>query len=630
MKLRLLALFLWPLALLFLHLSPTRAQQAEHQAGIQPSTLVLMNLSAHPDDEDGATLAYYGMLKNVKTYSIFFTRGEGGQNEIGSELYSDLGALRTKETLDAAKILGTTAYFLGFPDFGFSKTAKETFAKWGGEDSVLARLVYYIRALKPDVIITNHDTVTTPPFRQHGNHQAVGITAYEAFDKAADPSYHSEQLTDGITPWQVKKLYVRLFRQDTTALREPPVSIDVTERDREGTSMEQIALTALAQHRSQGMDKIALASIPSFFRKHRYILYRSNRTYPFDPHDVFSGIEPTSRPAVAVRGFISELPPVSFEVSPTAVPVVQSASRAGDGRPWKFGIRFVNRTSRPVKSKLSVFHAAQDVDDREYVLNPGDIDDTLSLKTAASSTDTIHFRLTAWLPGGQRTSELPVIVKPEAVIVPRNVTIGLIRTYDNTLEETLRSFGISYRLIDSSTLAAGDLDTFTAILLDLRTFEFRTDAVRYVSRLLDYARSGGNLVVFYHKTGDWNGKTFAPYPLTVTGERVTEEDAAVTELLPEHPLLNEPNHIRPHDWDGWVQERSIYLPSGDSTKTDSRYETLLAMSDEGEHQPSTSLLWTRCDRGTYTYVALVLYRQLQILNDAAVKLFLNILAQPRH
>src|SRR5258707_8258616 len=127
--------------------------------GIESSkgSLVLMCLSAHPDDEDGAALAYYAKLKGVKTYSLFATRGEGGQNEIGSELYEDLGILRTKETEAAAKILGSEIYFLGFPDFGYSKTAKETFAKWGGRDSVEARLGYFIRAPQPDLIITNHD-----------------------------------------------------------------------------------------------------------------------------------------------------------------------------------------------------------------------------------------------------------------------------------------------------------------------------------------------------------------------------------------------------------------------------------------------------------------------------------------
>ncbi|MBI3195378.1 MAG: PIG-L family deacetylase, partial [Ignavibacteriae bacterium] len=133
----------------------TIASRVIPQHSAERSTdFILMSLSAHPDDEDGATLAYYSRIKGVKTYSIFFTRGEGGQNEIGSELGDELGALRTKETLEAADILGSEVFFLGFPDFGFSKTATETYSMWKSKDSVLARLVYLIRVLQPDVIIT--------------------------------------------------------------------------------------------------------------------------------------------------------------------------------------------------------------------------------------------------------------------------------------------------------------------------------------------------------------------------------------------------------------------------------------------------------------------------------------------
>jgi LmbE family N-acetylglucosaminyl deacetylase len=116
------------------------------------------------------------------------------------------------------------------------KSAKETFKFWGGEDSVLARIVYFIRELRPDVVITNHDTITTKPNRQHGNHQAVGITIYEAFDKAADPNYHPEQLVNGITPWQIKKLYFRVY--DTTK-NKGIVTIDIQKKDN-GETIEDL------------------------------------------------------------------------------------------------------------------------------------------------------------------------------------------------------------------------------------------------------------------------------------------------------------------------------------------------------------------------------------------------------
>src|SRR5271169_5003751 len=115
---RLLSIFIIVLQLLFSAavLAGTGSPQDEPSKKQNGKNLVLMCLSAHPDDEDGATLAYYAKLNGVKTYSIFYTRGEGGQNETGSELYDDLGALRTKETLAAAKVLGSEVYFLGFPD----------------------------------------------------------------------------------------------------------------------------------------------------------------------------------------------------------------------------------------------------------------------------------------------------------------------------------------------------------------------------------------------------------------------------------------------------------------------------------------------------------------------------------
>lgn len=500
------------------------------------SSLVLVSLSAHPDDEDGATLAYYSRIRGVKTYTIFFTRGEGGQNELGSELYEDLGAIRTKEALEAARILGSEAYFLGYPDFGFSKTAKETFAKWGGKDSVVARLVYFIRALRPDVMITNHDTVTTKPNRQHGNHQAVGITTFDAFEKAADPAFHPEQLHGAIKPWQVKKMFSRFFNRDSMPWPPDVITIDVSQRNREGESMEAISISALHQHRSQGLARITLDSIPAFIRQHVYRIMRQDRSYALNPDDLFSDVQPALHHPVEVGS------PV-----PAIIPT-------------------------PLPKKVEDVHA----------------------------------------------------------VVSKQSSVGLIKTYDNAIQQLLTGFHVSFDLVDSLLLSEGDLSIFSTIIIDMRAYFFRQDLVQHNDRLLDYMRRGGNVVCFYHKPGDWNGKNFAPYSITLTGERVTEEDAPVTLLQPAHPFFHLPNLISSPAWTGWAQERSIYLPSEDTMKTSSRYTRLLSMSDEDERQPSTSLLWTQYGNGTYTYCALVLYRQLRILNEGAVRLFFNMISQPRH
>jgi LmbE family N-acetylglucosaminyl deacetylase len=501
-------------------------------------TRVLMNLSAHPDDEDGATQAYYTKLFGVKTYSVFYTRGEGGQNEIGTELYDDLGVLRTRETLAAGAIQGSDVLFLNCKDFGFSKTAKETFQMWGGKDAVLARVVYAIRRLRPDVIMTNHDTITVKPNRQHGNHQAVGITAYEAFEKAADPTYHAEQLTNGVTTWQVKKLFFRAFRGATGP---SVVELNGEQKTPDGKTVNEIAIAALAKHRTQGMDKINFATIPPWFRKRQYVLGRSDKAYPFSATDLFSGIEQEAR-TVMYDGLQAD--------AIFATPLGSSGQAA---------------------------------------LND---------------------------------------VKPETMqpFIPKNVRIGLVKTYDDTVEETLKKFRIPYTLLDSSALATTDFSRFTTLVLDLRAYFYRTDLVRYNDRVLKFAADGGNVVVFYHKTGDWNRDKFAPYPIEITSERVTEETAAVQVLEPTSPLLK---NISAEDWNGWVQERSLYLPASDTGKTSARYARLLAMSDEDETQPPTSLLAARTGKGTYVYCSLALYRQIKILNTGGLKLFFNLIGQPR-
>jgi LmbE family N-acetylglucosaminyl deacetylase len=498
------------------------------------SDFTILCVAAHPDDEDGATLAYYSKIKGYNAYTVFYTRGEGGQNEIGPELYDELGKIRERETNEAAEIQGSKAYFLGFLDFGFSKTAKETFKMWGGKDSVLARIVYIIRAIKPDVIITNHDTITVKPYRQHGNHQAAGITIYEAFEKAADPSYHPEQLTGNISLWQPHKLYFRAF--DTTNITGI-VAIDITQKDASGKTIEQISIEALSKHRTQGMDKIVFTNSLGVYRERKYDLVRSDKDYPYDSTDLFSGLTPEKKDKVNITSF-----------------------------PTKYTYRILST------------------------------EDSLKILNQLKYTKNLH--------------------------------IGLVKTYDNTIENFFNGLGIKYKLIDSTMLANGMVYDLDVILLDLRTYLYRKDVKQYNDRILDFVNRGGNVVCFYNKPTDWNvGKDLAPYPIFITNERVTEEDAQVTILHPEHRFFNEPNKIKPDDWNNWIQEKNIYLPSDDTAKTSSKYEKLLAMQDEDDPVPQNSLLWTDYGKGTYTYCSLALYRQLKIFNKGGAKLFLNMVSQ---
>src|SRR5256884_6489002 len=187
----------------------------------------IMCVAAHPDDEDGTSLIVMRRKYGAHTVSLFSTFGEGGQNAIGPELYEELGAIRARETMAAAEIQGSEPHFLGLKDFGYSKSADEAFKFWGHEEA-LRRLVLEIRKLRPDVIITNHSVTTN----DHGHHQATARLELEAFDAAADPKRFPEQLKDGVTAWQVRRLFVRArSNQPVQAETSPVVTIDPNERD---------------------------------------------------------------------------------------------------------------------------------------------------------------------------------------------------------------------------------------------------------------------------------------------------------------------------------------------------------------------------------------------------------------
>jgi len=208
----------------------------------------VMCVAAHPDDEDGTSLIVMRHKFGAHTVSLFSTYGEGGQNAIGPELYEEMGAIRAHETMAAAEIQGSEPHFLGLKDFGFSKSRAEAFRFWGQEEA-LRRMVLEIRKLRPDVIITNHSTTSN----DHGQHQATAWMVVEAFDAAADPNRFPEQLKDGVTTWQVQRLFVRQ-RGNAAANTAPSiVTIDPNEQDPvRGVVFAEDALRGLQQHATQG------------------------------------------------------------------------------------------------------------------------------------------------------------------------------------------------------------------------------------------------------------------------------------------------------------------------------------------------------------------------------------------
>ncbi len=228
---------------------------------------VLM-IGAHPDDEDTQALTYWSLREGADVAYLSLTRGEGGQNGIGTELHEALGLLRTEELLSARRVEGAAQLFSRAFDFGYSKSAEETFRHWPREE-VLSDVVAAIRRFRPDVVVA---VFSGTPRDGHGQHQVSGMLAREAFAAAGDGTRFPEQLRAGLRPHRAAKLYVaqRSNPQGATA------SLPVGELDPlVGRSYFQLSMASRSRHRSQDMGRPETAGPRSAYL--RRILPASDR-----------------------------------------------------------------------------------------------------------------------------------------------------------------------------------------------------------------------------------------------------------------------------------------------------------------------------------------------------------------
>jgi LmbE family N-acetylglucosaminyl deacetylase len=177
-------------------------EQTLKRLGTTASVLMIV---AHPDDEDGALLAYLSRGLGVRATLLTLTRGEGGQNAMTADTYDALGLMRTNELLKANEYNGASQLWGTEADFGFSKTQEESFARWG-HDRVLYDAVLAVRQVRPQVIVA---TFLGGVSDGHGQHQVSGEIAQEVFKAAGDPKVFPEQLKDGLQPWQPLAMYSR-------------------------------------------------------------------------------------------------------------------------------------------------------------------------------------------------------------------------------------------------------------------------------------------------------------------------------------------------------------------------------------------------------------------------------------
>lgn len=218
------------------------------------TTASVLHTAAHPDDEDSGLLAYLARKEQARTAYLSLTRGDGGQNVIGEELFEGLGVIRTEELLQARRLDGGGQYFTRAMDYGFSKNRDEAARIWG-EREVLGDMVRAIRLYKPLVIVSRFSGT---PADGHGQHQLAGYLTPVAFKAAADRNEFPEHLREGLEPWQAKKLYVSQGFGNNPA-NQPTLTFNTGEYDSLiGRSYFEIAMEGRSQHKSQEMGMLEL------------------------------------------------------------------------------------------------------------------------------------------------------------------------------------------------------------------------------------------------------------------------------------------------------------------------------------------------------------------------------------
>lgn len=755
----------------------------------------IMCIAAHPDDEDSDAMAYFRMKYGARTVLVTATRGEGGQNSQGAELYEDLAIIRAKETAAMASRLDTIALNLAMPDFGFSKSSEETFKIWNRQEA-LRRLVFAIRSFKPDIIITVHDRKTG-----HGHHQATRLLAEEAYTLASQRSSFPEQFTGlgRLEPWQVKRLFARTLsktkydtefdaNQMATFYGQPYSEIGYQSRlehrtqgpwpkfdlknermirfnlikstdedflrwylpwqgfpeveiykqiqpllfDEQRETLEKLSklpqkdlidrlvralnkVNSYLKEEGKSSDhqakllleklqkalltvtKFSLSVAPSIEKispgqNFNAILTLSNPTqlkaevkslnirtanyWDYEEKDklkevieagetlkheltVKLGLEASATlPSSEHIYDLDFLEPQVIAVAKIALPeldepiIVTGKARVEVSKLIEMEItpndRLVNVTDRsetnsfPLQVKI-INRSPSTVAGRIKIGNLAPVQITpqeQQLKLEAQATTVVTFFIAVGRPVPEGLARFPISFFDEygreiissdlkmnlVNVKAADVEVGYLRSYDFTLQQTLNFYGVRNKEITVAEIKEGNLrSNYDTVVIDNRAYLAHPELTSVNQKLLTFVRNGGTVIVLYQRPSDWNGKDLSPYPITLGDERITDERAPVTILMPEHPLMSVPNKITEKDFEGWIQERGLSFPK----EWDELYTPLLSCADLEEEELKGGLLIAPHGRGQYIYTSYVIYRQLRAFNPGAFHLFANMISLPK-
>lgn len=317
------------------------------------------------------------------------------------------------------------------------------------------------------------------------------------------------------------------------------------------------------------------------------------------------------------------LPPVEVEIEPAAV--IYNASAPADivtrlshsdqglevGAPEGWAVHIEGNTCRVVPA-----------DDVAPAL--------FSLPLMVAGTQAMTVRRASYAHTGPVVRAVPTALDVRVIDAQLpQARVGYIAGGSDRVGYWLRALGVEVTDIDDKTLAAGDFSAFDSIVVGIFAFRTRPALAAQLSAVHNWVETGGNLVTLYHRPWDnWDPSGTAPGFLEIGKPslrwRVTDQNAVVTYLDPDHALLNAPNNIGPDDWAGWHKERGLYF----AAKWDDAYTPLLSMADPDEDPHQGSLLSGRFGAGRHTHTSLILHHQMEKLVPGAFRLMANLLAPP--
>ena len=295
-----------------------------------------------------------------------------------------------------------------------------------------------------------------------------------------------------------------------------------------------------------------------------------------------------------VKGELKLAAPQGWEVSPASIPIDLKAADAE--MVATFSVKPPNQNGE------GTLRAIVSIDGRDY-----------SLERVRISYP--HIGVQTLMPPAQAK-----LVRAD--IRKKGERIGYIPGAGDDVPESLRQIGYSVKMLSEPEITAKNLAQFSAVVLGIRAYNTQDRISNWLPELFAYVKEGGVAIAQYNTLADLKTNQFGPYPLEISRDRVTDENAQVRVLAPNNPLMNIPNKITPKDFDGWVQERGLYFPN----KWDPAWTPILSCNDPKEKPLDGGLLVAKSGKGFFVYTSYSWFRQLPAGVPGAYRLFANMLS----